>query len=200
VNPQGVAVRERLLDAAGRLFYAEGIRAVGIDRVLSEAGAAKASLYAHFASKEALVAAYLARRQADAHEVIAQHLALAGTDPHARLMAIFDASATAAADPLFRGCPFLVASSELPDSDSTAAAVCVSQKRWVRDLIGDAVRELAPAAPAALAESIIMLHDGAMSQGTSREATEALRSARWAVEQLLIHAARVTTKRDAAVG
>jgi AcrR family transcriptional regulator len=184
-HAQGIAVRERLLNAAGRLFYAEGIRAVGIDRVLVEAGAAKASLYAHFASKEELVAAYLTRRQATAHEHVTRHLARAGADPRARLMAIFDASASAAADPDFRGCPFLVASSELPASDSDASAICVAQKRWLRDLIREAVAEYAPASPDALAEAIIVLHDGAMSQGSSRGASDALRSARWAVEQLL---------------
>jgi AcrR family transcriptional regulator len=184
-HAQGIAVRDRLLDAAERLFYAEGIRAVGIDRVLAEAGAAKASLYAHFASKEELVAAYLTRRRAVAHQQIAQRIADAGADPRARLTALFDASASAAADPDFRGCPFLVASSELPSAETDAVAICVAQKAWVRDLIRGTVREIAPAAPAALSDAIVVLHDGAMSQGSSRAATEALRSARWAVEQLL---------------
>src|SRR5207302_1048976 len=57
-----VGVRDRLLDAADRLFYQEGVRAVGIDRVLAEADAAKASLYQHFGCKDQLVASYLERR------------------------------------------------------------------------------------------------------------------------------------------
>ena len=61
-----VGVRDRLLNAADRLFYQEGVRAVGIDRVLSEADAAKASLYQHFGSKDQLVASYLERKTKDA--------------------------------------------------------------------------------------------------------------------------------------
>jgi len=57
------SARERLVEVASRLFYAEGIRAVGVDRVIAEAGVAKATLYAHFASKDELVAAYLARQR-----------------------------------------------------------------------------------------------------------------------------------------
>ena len=56
-----IGVRDRLLAAADRLFYREGVRAVGIDRVLAEADAAKASLYQHFGCKDQLVASYLER-------------------------------------------------------------------------------------------------------------------------------------------
>src|SRR5229473_215369 len=70
-----IAVRDRLLDAADRLFYREGVRAVGIDRVLAEADAAKASLYQHFGCKDQLVASYLERRTADARANIEAYLA-----------------------------------------------------------------------------------------------------------------------------
>src|SRR3954451_5232178 len=53
-----IGVRDRLLNAADRLFYREGVLAVGIDRVLAEADAAKASLYQHFGCKDQLVASY----------------------------------------------------------------------------------------------------------------------------------------------
>ena len=66
--PQGV--RERLLDTADHLFYKEGVRAVGIDRVLAEADAAKASLYLHFGCKDELVAAHVERRVAGARSQI----------------------------------------------------------------------------------------------------------------------------------
>ena len=63
--------RERLLEAAGELFYAEGIQSVGIDRVIERAGVAKASLYSTFGSKEELVEAYLDERHARIHRTAA---------------------------------------------------------------------------------------------------------------------------------
>jgi AcrR family transcriptional regulator len=184
-HDDGVAVRERLLDAAGRLFYADGIRAVGIDRVLREAGAAKASLYAHFAGKGELVAAYLERRSAEARDAISLRLAAAGDDPAARLDAIFDSSLHAAESPEFRGCPFQIATTEGGGLDRKAAAVCVDQSAWLHGLISACVGELAPGAPPALAEAICVLHTGAMAQHSSAAATRALIAARWAMAQLI---------------
>jgi len=76
-----VGVRDRLLDAADRLFYQEGVRAVGIDRVLAEADAAKASLYQHFGCKDQLVASYLERKTADARAQIERLFEDARRDP-----------------------------------------------------------------------------------------------------------------------
>ena len=86
--------RERLLEAAGELFYAEGVQSVGIDRVIERAGVAKASLYSTFGSKEELVRAYLDER----HARIVGRLqdaadAVDPADPVARILAVFDAQA-----------------------------------------------------------------------------------------------------------
>src|SRR6202007_1467872 len=83
-----IAVRDRLLDAADRLFYREGGRAVGVDRVLAEANAAKASLYQHFGCKDQLVASYLERRTTDARASIEAYLA--DTPPSQRALRFFD--------------------------------------------------------------------------------------------------------------
>src|SRR5687768_9638594 len=108
--PDRLSVRERLLAAADDLFYREGINSVGIDRVLAEAGVAKASLYATFGSKEELVRAYLEgkseSRRARIEGKIAQHRA-----PREQLLAIFDAMAETCASPGFRGCAFVKANS-----------------------------------------------------------------------------------------
>src|SRR5579859_5911959 len=84
--------RERLLDAASELFYAEGIQSVGINRVIERAGVAKDSLYSTFGSKEELVCAYLGARH---EQTLARlHSAVAATeDPIERLLAVFDAQA-----------------------------------------------------------------------------------------------------------
>ena len=106
--------RERLLDAATELFYAEGVQSVGIDRVIERAGVAKASLYSTFGSKEELVRAYLERR----HELILGRLHAAvdaaGDDPVQRILAVFDSQAELYRRPTFHGCAFVMAAAEAP--------------------------------------------------------------------------------------
>lgn len=184
-------VRERLLEAADRLFYAEGIRAVGIDRILAEAGAAKASLYAHFASKDELVAAYLANRAESARGVITRALDAMGPDARARLFALFDFSKGQCSDPDFRGCAFQIASAELPDANHPGSLVVREHRAWMRGVIEDLVRQIAPGAPAELAHAITALYDGAASQVPAGTGREAMAGARWATEQLLTIAQRV---------
>ena len=107
--------RERLLEAAGELFYADGVQSVGIDRVIERAGVAKASLYSTFGSKEGLVSAYLDERHA---RVLAR--ARAGVDavdpadPAARILAVFDAQAERFRAADYHGCAFIAASAEAP--------------------------------------------------------------------------------------
>src|SRR6478672_13064301 len=99
------SARERLLDAADELFYAEGVHVVGIDRVIARAGVAKASLYNAFGSKEALVRAYLQRRYERRVDAITQ--ALAGCETaRERILAIFDYLDGLIGEPDFRGCAF----------------------------------------------------------------------------------------------
>src|SRR5258708_39846498 len=97
-------VRERLLDAADRLFYREGVRVVGIDRILAEAEAAKASLYQHFGCKDELVASYLERRTADSRANIEAYLA--NTPPSQRALRFFAAGVEWWKSRPFRGCPW----------------------------------------------------------------------------------------------
>src|ERR1700761_7130415 len=90
--------RERLLAAANELFYNEGVHTVGIDRIIEQAGVAKASLYNTFGSKDELVRAYLEGR----HASMARRLTRAadGYDtPRERLLAVFEAQAELAARP-----------------------------------------------------------------------------------------------------
>src|SRR4030095_14463876 len=121
-------VRDRLLNAADRLFYQEGVRAVGIDRVLSEADAAKASLYQHFGSKDQLVASYLERKTNDARASIEAYLA--GTPPSQRALTFFDWVVAWAESKDFRGCPLQHTVSELTDAAHPARVIAHGQREW----------------------------------------------------------------------
>jgi AcrR family transcriptional regulator len=103
-TPARGSARERLLRAANELFYAEGVQSVGIDRIIEQAGVAKASLYNTFGSKEELVKAYLENRHggttARLHAAIEQE-----SEPRARLLAVFDAQAEFFSQPTSAAAP-----------------------------------------------------------------------------------------------
>ena len=106
--------RRRLLDTARELFYAEGIHAVGVDRIAAVSGVAKSTLYEHFRTKEQLVAEYLAEWSLLWRAVLERELATLDVGPVERALAVFDLLGDAVADPTFRGCPFINAAAEYP--------------------------------------------------------------------------------------
>jgi AcrR family transcriptional regulator len=103
------SARERLLAAADDLFYREGVQSVGVDRVVQQAGVAKASLYSLFGSKEELVQAYLDARHASTREQIGRVLTRFRT-PRERLLGVFDAQGQLFTEPDFNGCAHMTAS------------------------------------------------------------------------------------------
>src|SRR5579871_906261 len=106
----------KLLDAAARRFYADGIAATGIDAITTEARVAKMSLYNNFASKDELVVAYLDRRHQEWLDLLDQRTRYART-PAQRILAVFDAyldHANLAYEHGFRGCGLLNGAAELP--------------------------------------------------------------------------------------
>lgn len=150
--------RDRLLEAASELFYAHGVRSVGIDRVIERAGVAKASLYSTFGSKEELVCAYLNAR----HEETLARLRSAVTateDPTERLLAVFDAQARLFRTPGFHGCAFAAAAAEAPSGGRIGGAA-----EAYRHEIHVLFTELAVAAgapePALLASQLQLIYDG----------------------------------------
>src|SRR5579883_2488893 len=121
--------RERLLAAAGELFYRQGIRSVGVDEIVAAADVAKMSLYRSFPSKDELVAAYL--REYDARywrgwdRILAEHPG----KPREQLLALFRALARRTTRPDWRGCPFTNAATEFPEPDHPARHVAEANKR-----------------------------------------------------------------------
>ena len=152
--------RERLIQVASRLFYAEGIHAVGIDRVIAEAGVAKATLYAHFACKEDLVAQYLERQSAWWAAAVEQRVADLGGAPPSGILAAFDVLAERVADPGYRGCPFINAAAEFPRPGPVQEQVGHHRKR-VRDTFSKSIGALGEAPW--LVDVLVALYDGAMA-------------------------------------
>jgi AcrR family transcriptional regulator len=150
--------RERLLQAANELFYAEGVQSVGIDRVIERAGVAKASLYSTFGSKEQLVCAYLETRHT---QMLGRLRAAADTveDPVERILAVFDAQARLFRGPDFRGCAFTAAAAEAPAGGRVDEAA-ESYRRDVRALFTELAAAAGASDPVLLASQLHLIYDG----------------------------------------
>lgn len=155
---------ERILAAAAELFYANGLRGVGVDQVIAASGVAKSTLYVHFRSKDELVAAYLRRTDDSWMAQLQAAAARTGDDPREQLVGLFDALTDAFDRHGFFGCPFVSAAVEA-DLDSEARAITVqhAQRRQVW------LTELSERAGAGSAESLArhlgLLIDGALISG-----------------------------------
>lgn len=162
-------MREHVLAVAHDLFYADGIRATGVDRVVAGAGIGPTTLYRLFNAKDELVAAYV-EREATAYRAWAAERLTAGTDPNTQLRAFMAGVAEQVAGSACRGCPFQLTLAELPDPGHPAHQAAVKLKRWVRD----ALRDLAARADATDAEltgdRLMLIAEGSYAAARSLDA------------------------------
>jgi len=177
------SVEGRILDSACQLFYTEGVRATGIERVLSRAGAAKASLYAHFGSKDDLVAGYLERQAREWRARVEERVAPA--DGRAGLLRLFAMLGDLVRSGDFRGCPFLNAASELRDPSHPARAVLHRQREWLHGLIRGLLSAAGVRDLDRVTRAVVALYDGALASPVLDADTGGAAAARFAVEHLL---------------
>lgn len=157
--------RERLIDTATRLFYEEGIHAVGVDRVIAEAGVTRATLYKQFGGKENLVLAYLANEDEMLRTMFAAAGAAAGTDPDELLSAVVDGIAADIRDRHTRGCPFINAAAEYPDAAGAVRQLIGEHREWFRATLQTVAESAGLTDPADVAASLVLLRDAALVGG-----------------------------------
>jgi AcrR family transcriptional regulator len=178
------AARERILNTAFRLFYAHGLRAVGVDTIIAEAGVAKATFYRHFPAKDDLIVAYLDTvDQVWAGQLHAAAQA-AGPAPADQLVGLFDALGTACRREGYRGCAFINAAGESAPG-STVHNRTVAHKRKVLTWMRDLARTAGSPDPALLARALSLLLDGALASGALDADPEAARAARTTAGRLV---------------
>ena len=158
------SARERILDAAFRLFYAHGPRGVGVDTVIAESGVAKATLYKHFPSKDDLVLAYLDKVDQAWFGALRAAAREAGDEPREQLVGMFDALAGACRREGYHGCAFINTAAESPAS-SPVHARTVEHKNVVRAWVTDLARRAGAADPELLARQLTLLLDGGLASG-----------------------------------
>ena len=182
LQAQKLGVRDRLIHTADRLFYAEGVRAVGIDRVLAEAGVAKASLYSHFRCKDELIAAYVQHRIAQARAESENFLA--PVPPAERALRMFDWLVEWVQSPGFRGCPLQQVVSEITDAEHPARIAASAQREWLLARFTEWVKASGLPKPNQLAGALLVLFDGAVA-ASAQDGPQRARDARWAAKALL---------------
>lgn len=169
---------ERLLEIASQLFYAEGIGAIGVDRVSEESGVSKPTLYAQFKNKAGLVAAVLQRRRETWEGIITSYVEALPTDEPSKVLALIDLFIRYHAKPRFRGCPFINAAAELPDVTHPARSVINDHKVWMRNLLVRLATADGLDNPAWWGSTLMLLIEGANAQVITTGDTNAMKDAR----------------------
>jgi len=168
---------ERILAAADKLFYTQGIRAVGVDAIAEEAKVSKRTLYNHYPAKDDLVAAYLTARF--------RHVPPSDAPARSQILGYFERLEKMFAEGGFRGCPYVNAVTELGDRKHAATHIAVQFKEqrlaWYRTLL----ERMGARDPAGLALQLQLLVEGAISAALVRNDPSVARAARAAAEVLL---------------
>ena len=176
--------RQRLLETADRLFYEEGFRAVGIDRIIAEAGVAKATLYAHFPSKDDLILDVLKHREQCTSEFFRSAM-----ERHAKakgpLGPFFAALADWFESPGFRGCAFQNAAVELADPAHPGTEFSRGFKVRFGEFLRGLIEESVGKKSAKLAPAVMLLVEGAIVMAVIQGKTNTVDIARDAAARLL---------------
>jgi AcrR family transcriptional regulator len=175
--PPKTSMQDRILQTADRLFYGQGIRAIGVDTIAAEVGISKRTLYNHFASKDALIVAYLSRRFTP--------LTASDRPPVEQILGAFDRLERGFAAKGFRGCAFVNAVAELGESRHAANKIAVAFKENRRTWFRDLLTQLDVPDPDGLATQLALLVDGAIAGALVRRDSTMARAAKEAARVLL---------------
>jgi AcrR family transcriptional regulator len=154
-------VRERILETASALFYRQGVRAVGVDLVVAEAGVAKTSLYRHFRTKDDLIAAFLAREDADFWGTWDKVAGAHAGDPRGELDSQLDWIGERVGRQGYRGCPQINVAAEFPEADHPARKVAAAHKAELRRRLAVIAVGLGAVRPVELSGQLAVLINGA---------------------------------------
>jgi len=158
------ATRDRIIEAATKLFYGEGIRSVSIDAVAAKAGLTKRTLYYHFKSKDDLIAAYLDARDQPNLAAFSRWFGEAKGPLSAKIETIFSNLAQTARHPKWKGCGFLRTAAELAATPGhPALKVGARHKTAVEAWLAGVIAADGRKGAAELARQIVILMDGAFS-------------------------------------
>lgn len=146
--------------SAAELFYTEGIRAVGINRLLDEAQAPIMSLYRIFGSKEGLVEEFLIDKDKRVRALFEREVERIADTPRERVLAMFDVLGQLVNGADYRGCTFINVAVEMADPEHSFVAIAVAHKEFVREAFARYLSEAGLRETEPLATQLLMLVDG----------------------------------------
>ena len=152
--------KDRLFQTAARLFYRHGYRATGVDTIASESGIGKMTLYRHYPAKDELIVAFLRQSDRDFWEHF-ERSTQGSSGAREKLLAFFQALQRYVTGPDCYGCPFINAASEYPQADHSGHQIALQHKQAVRERFRRLAEEAGVGRPQALADSLLLLMDGA---------------------------------------
>ncbi|MFV8382212.1 TetR/AcrR family transcriptional regulator [Corynebacterium hindlerae] len=180
--------RERLLASATNLFTTEGIRVIGIDRILREADVAKASLYSLFGSKDALVVAYVEQTDEKWRADWAERTK-GLSSPKDKILAFFDQCIEEEPAKNFRGSHFLNAATEYPcaqtDQEKKIVAAAMEHRRWCHATMTSLLTELNGFPGDSIADQILVFLEGGLAGSTLTKSLAPLETARSLADELI---------------
>ncbi|MET7376229.1 TetR/AcrR family transcriptional regulator [Micromonospora arida] len=192
-NARPSEARLKLLRTATRIFYAEGIHSVGVDRIIAEAKVTRATFYRHFPSKDDLILAYL-REVHQLERGMVDEAPAANRSPVEPLLAIANSIAQNIQSPGFRGCAFLNAAAEYPDTTHPVHQELMAHRQWFLDTITTLMAQVHEETADPAARHFVMLRDGAMAAGCLSDPTLVSETFLRGVEGLL----RINSERQSA--
>jgi AcrR family transcriptional regulator len=176
--------KNRILETANELFYGDGIRTVGVDRLISESAVTKATFYKHYGSKDRLIVQYVRYRDKSTRErvqiVIDSHL-----DPEVALRELMSQVSDEIAAPGFRGCAFLNAASEYPDATHPVRLAVSEQRDWYSGVLTSLLIAMGHPMPGDASDELMLACDGARGGGYAGDPVAATTALARVVDRVL---------------
>lgn len=156
--------KNKILETANELFYGDGIRTVGVDRLISESSVTKATFYKHYGSKDRLIVQYVRYRDKSTRDRV-ESILDGGMEPEAALRAVMAQVSEEIAGPDFRGCAFLNAATEYPDPAHPVRQVVAEHRDWYTEVLSSLLAKMGHAVPGEAADELMLACDGARGGG-----------------------------------
>ncbi|WP_411820900.1 TetR/AcrR family transcriptional regulator [Hyphococcus formosus] len=177
--------RDELVQNALKAFYTGGFHAIGMDRLAKETGVSKTAIYSHFRTKDDLILATLRLRDEQFRNWLVRRVEALAKDPKDQLLAIFDALAEWFAEPNFKSCMFIKASSEYQDRSHPVHAISAEHKKLLRDYFTGLAKKAKLKKPEDLARQILILKEGAIVLAHLHDRETVARDAKQAAKILI---------------